>query len=178
MIPTKKQALKILDQYDLPEPVIKHSLLVCEVSDFIGQKMITNGQNVELEKLKAAAILLDLDKAIVGSDYKKHGHVAAQILSKKGMSEIAPLVKKHWVGNIGTSDLNPQTIEEKILFYADKITSTKIVSLEERGFSWLKKLPGKKDRILRNLSLVGKLEEEILSLAKITFKDIEQHFNS
>ena len=177
MIPTKKQCLKILEQYKIPQKIVDHSELVTEVCVFIAENIIRKGQTVNLEMLKAAAMLHDLDKIIIGTDYKKHGSITANILTKQGMGEICSPIIKHSLGHISIQDMKPETIEEKILFYADKICTDKLMSLEERGLDWIQRDPGSKDLILSKLPLVANLENEILINAGISFDDIKKAQN-
>jgi putative nucleotidyltransferase with HDIG domain len=178
MIPTRKQCEKLMIEFDLPKNVISHSELVRDVSCFLAEKLMSKGIKVNLELLKAAAHLHDLDKVITTGNNKEHGICAANILSKRGMGEITLPIRRHALNNISLPDNQPTTIEEKIIFYADKICIEKVISLEERAYSWIKRFPEAKKSILSNISLVAKLEEEILGNAGIRFKDIEDQFNS
>jgi len=177
MIPTRKQCEKLIAEFDLPQNVIDHSNLVRDVSCFLGEKIIIKGIKLNLELIRAAAHLHDLDKLITVANNKKHGLHAANLLSKRGMGEIASPIKKHPLSSISDPINSPNTIEEKVIFYADKICTTKIISVEERAYLWIKKFPKAKNTILNNIVLVVKLEEEILEYAGISFDEISKKFN-
>lgn len=177
MIPTRKQCEKLIIEFDLPKNIITHSELVRDVSCFIGEKISSNGTEINLDLVKAAAHLHDLDKVMTAGNNKDHGFWAANILSKRGMGEITSPIKKHALNNISNPIMQPTTLEEKIIFYSDKICTEKVISLEDRAYYWIKKFPEAKKVILNNITLVAKLEEELLAYAGITFNDIANKFN-
>jgi putative nucleotidyltransferase with HDIG domain len=178
MIPTRKQCEKLIYEFNLPNNVIIHSQLVMEVSCFLADKIESAGIKLNKEVIKAAALLHDLDKTLTLKDNANHGLFAANILIKRGMGEISSPIKKHSLSNISSPNTAPVTYEEKIIFYADKICGEKVISLEERAYLWIKKFPQAKKAILNNIVMVAKLENEILSLANITFEDIIEKFNN
>ena len=51
---------------------------------------------------------------------------------EEGLKELAPIVSRHILDTIITENHSPLTWEQKIVFYADKIVTHKLVSLEER----------------------------------------------
>lgn len=176
MIPTKKQCFKILENYQIPSRIIEHSEMVLYVAVFLADKCNLNNAYVNTDIVKAAALLHDLDKLMVIGNPSKHGFIAADILAKKGMNEITSPIKKHSLSHIkGDLQHKPLTLEEKIIFYSDKICTNKLVSLEDRALAWIKKYPQNTNQILEEINLVGLLEKEILAFAKINFKDIEKH---
>jgi len=177
MIPTRKQCEKIWQEYNIPAPIIEHMELVSRVCVFLGERLENKGEKINTEALKAAALLHDLDKIMIGRNEHNHGFLAAQILEKKGMVDLSGMIKKHALANIASTVNKPESIEEKVLFYADKIASDKIFSLEDRSFSWIENHPEAKKLILEKLPLLAALEQEILTKTDLKFEDIRNKFN-
>lgn len=130
-IPKKEECLELLKKNNTPENVIAHSKAVCKAALEIADKLIEKGVKVNRDLVLAGALLHDIAKP---SNY--HSVKGAEIIEKIGFKEVAELIKKHALSSI--REFQPKTIEEKILFYVDKIVEEdKVVSVEERfeGFA-------------------------------------------
>lgn len=127
-IPSKEECIDILNKNKTPSNVIEHSKAVCRFAEDIAEKLIKKGIKVNKKLVAAAALLHDIERG-------KDNHVieGAKLLKGLGFCEISEVTKKHSLYKIENEEVQPRTIEEKILFYADKrIKGDKIVSLEER----------------------------------------------
>lgn len=131
-IPTEEECLQILKRNKVPENIIRHSVTVADLAVNISAKLQQRGINVNLALVKAASLLHDIKR--LSSNHSRDG---ARFLNDAGFIHVAEIVRKH-----GLKDLNlgvhPQTLEEKIVFYADKrVAEDQIVSIRER-FDMLK----------------------------------------
>jgi|TARA_Y100000310_G_scaffold345855_1_gene471485 putative hydrolase of the HAD superfamily len=133
-IPTKDECLSILAKNNTPSVVIEHSKTVLKVAEDLADTLIKKGIKVDKELVVAAALLHDIERA-------KDNHVSegAKLLASMGLEVVAGVIKKHSLYKLEEKDNQPQTWEEKIMFYADKrAKGNQVVSLEER-FSALEK---------------------------------------
>ena len=126
-IPTEEECLQILRRNNVPENIIRHSVTVADLAVNIAAKLQQRGININLALVKAASLLHDIKR--LSSDHSRDG---ARFLKDAGFIHVAAIVRKH-----GLKDLNlgvhPQTLEEKIVFYADKrVAEDRIVSIRER----------------------------------------------
>jgi len=154
-IPSKKECLAILTKNKTPSNVIEHSKAVCKFAEDIAERLIKKGIKVSKKLVAAAALLHDIER-------EKDNHVieGAKLLKNLGFCEISEVTKKHSLYKIENEEVQPKTIEEKIVFYADKrVKDNKIVSLEER-FEDIKKRYNL--NLTRELEFVKKIEKEIL----------------
>lgn len=157
--------MAILKKHNVPENIVRHSIKVKEVAIKIARKLKKHGKNVNERLVAAAALLHDLDKASTLHETGAHGKVAAAALEKLNMHSVAEIVRKHPVECILSGEL--KTIEEKIVFYADKlVTDDRIVTLEER-FEYLRKRYGLKNKQLMKIINEGykktvELEKELM----------------
>ena len=125
-IPTKKECIAILTKNKTPSNIIKHCKAVCKVAEDVAKKLIKKGIKVNKGLVAAAALLHDAERL-------KKNHVArgARLVKKLGYPEVANVISKHTLYKLKNNE--PKTIEEKIVFYADKrVKHDKIVTLEER----------------------------------------------
>ena len=181
----KKEIQKIYQEFRVPKHVIAHMQMVALIAKKLTSKMQKKGHDVDEKLLENAALLHDVVRCVdfksieeknftkkpqkkdlicwqkLWKKYHKIGHekAMAQILRKKGEHKLANLIAKHGFFSIWKL----KTIEEKILYYADKrVDRDKIVSLKKR-FS-----EGKKRNMSPNddLEFVKKTEEKVFALER------------
>lgn len=153
---TAKEVSKLIREFHVPLHVQRHCKAVADFAVDLGKKFIAAGEKIDLKLLKQAALLHDLlrvadfrtfhpekfpdpvtaeDIAVWKRLREKYGHMhhavaAAEILGKRGFTEMAEIIKKHRFLQI-ENEFN--TWEEKILYYADKrVMHDKVVTLAER----------------------------------------------
>lgn len=165
-VPSEEECMELLKQYNVPENIVEHSIRVKEVALKIARALKEKGVNVDERLVVAASLLHDMDKAeTVGENINMHGKKACEELKKLGMPTVAEIVRKHVLEAILNGEL--KTLEEKIVYYADKrVLGGKIVSLKER-FDYLKERYGLKNKemkknIEKSYPKVVELEKELL----------------
>lgn len=124
-IPTEEEALNLLSKHRVPAPVVEHSKAV---TAFL--KKIASGLTTKRNLLLVAGLLHDIGKCQTNS--AKHGFLGARLLRNEGVDEdIVRMVERHvGVGitkdeaqqiGLPARDFIPETTEEKLLCYADKL---------------------------------------------------------
>lgn len=141
----------------LPEHICKHCDAVGVLGKEYAEGLLKRGTVCRPKAIKAAGELHDLFRFVdfrsngsyapqedeltkkhwkeVAAKYSGKGHEAtcAAFLKERGFSEIAEIVHSHGLNALDEMESPLKTIEQKILFYADKrIMFDKIVSLNER----------------------------------------------
>lgn len=141
----KAQIHKIYQEFQVPKHIIAHMQGVAHVAKVISEKLKKLGTKVNQENIVTAALLHDVvryvdfnlkesDPALwrkLHAKYHKIGHekAMAKILEKRKEKKLAGLIAKH--GFFSVWEL--KTLDEKILYYADKrVDKDKIVSLKIR----------------------------------------------
>lgn len=141
---TKKEIQKIYQEFHVPKHIIAHMKVVAKVAKNLALKLNRKKIKVNTDLIEKAALLHDVVRYVDFKDisdidcwknlwkkYHKIGHekAMAKILKNRGENELAKLIAKH--GFFSIWKLN--SIEEKILYYADKrVNKDKIVSLKTR----------------------------------------------
>ena len=140
-LPTREQALQILRESGCQENVIKHCEAVTELAVEIAKACKKRGLNVNLELVEIGALLHDIGRAKTHSVH--HAVTGAQIGETLGLPEpIIAIIKRHVGGGITAKEAKklgwpkdiytPQTLEEKIITYADKLVEgSKKVPIEK-----------------------------------------------
>jgi|TARA_B100002003_G_C13940803_1_gene456556 putative nucleotidyltransferase with HDIG domain len=173
-LPTKEECFEILKEYEVPQNIIEHSLMVNKVAIFLAKKLVEKSIKINIDLLDRASLLHDLDKIATLKDYYSHGKVSKEILEKKGFLQVGKIVSVHRTDSIKNNMVN--TWEEKLLNYADgRVTNDKIVSLHERFEYGRKNYPefntpeGRESEIKKH-----ELEKEIFSHLDFKPEDLKQ----
>ncbi len=169
-IPSREQCLRLLEKYGTPLHIVEHSLAVERVAVFLAKKMRLAGKKVDEALVSRAALLHDIDKTrTVEEGFRHlHGKISREILEREGLPEIGVVAEKHQA-----LEKKPfGSLEEKIVFYADKrVNHDKVVSLDER-FDYLLSRYGttkeKAGKISACREKIRTLEKEIFSTIRIS----------
>ena len=120
----------MLEESGCSQHVIQHCLKVMEVAKRLTRQLEGQGIKVNAELVETAAILHDIGRSKTHD--LAHGLLGGNILSERGLPEdLRRVVERHVGAGIGKEeavrlglerkDLIPETIEEKIVCYADKL---------------------------------------------------------
>ncbi len=133
-IPTPAECLALLEEYKTPQNIIAHCRKVCEVALRVVDILENRNVCVNRELVLAAALLHDICKM-----QPEHVKLGADLIKKLGYPKVAEVMKTHGLEYIDEPEFIPQTIEQKVVFYADKrVAHDRMVTVGER-FSDLKK---------------------------------------
>jgi uncharacterized protein len=150
-LPSREQALQFLCQSGCSRNVIKHCEAVAELAVEIANACKERGIEVDSELVEIGAILHDIGRSKTHSVH--HAVIGAEIAESLGLPEtVISIIKRHVGGGITTREAKklgwprdiyvPQTLEEKIVSYADKlIEGSKRVPIERTIKNFSKELP-------------------------------------
>jgi len=176
-LPTREEAIQMLREYKMPDNIIAHTMQVNRIANFLAKKINENGTKVNLELVDRASLLHDLDKHLT-LETGNHSAETRKILKEKGFPELADAAANHMLENVIKRN-GLKSIEEKIVYYADKrVNHDEIVPLKER-FVYLRKRYGatfKREEKIKKFELAcNRLEKEIfvLSKTKITLEGMD-----
>ena len=157
-IPTLQECNSLHEQNGTPKGVITHCMAVSSYAVSLANKLRSRGISINVELVRAAAALHDIEKL-------KRNHVVAGYdhVKNLGFLEVAQVMLKHGLEHMGDSSFHPRTMEEKIVFYADKrLLGSEMVPLEKR-FEYIRKKYNY-GSIETEFMFSKKIEEQIASL--------------
>lgn len=150
-LPSREQATLFLRKSGATRNVIRHCNAVAELAVDIARACQKRGLNVDLELVEIGALLHDIGRAKTHSVH--HAITGKEIAESLGLPEpIISIIKRHVGGGITTMEAKqlgwpkdiyvPQTLEEKIVSYADKLVEgSRRVPIEKTINKFSKKLP-------------------------------------
>jgi uncharacterized protein len=157
-IPSVEECFQLLTQCHVPKHIIRHCQATAGLAVELAEKIAANGIEVNVDFVHRACLLHDImrvcdfkkplehkfDDGVSEDDLQKwrqlserykgirHEQAGYEFLKDK-YPEIALAIKKHAYKALIEKENCPQTIEEKLVYYADKrAMHDKIVSLGER----------------------------------------------
>lgn len=125
------EVLELWDKYRLEEPVRKHCITVAKIAMRIAEKIHQKGHAVDMDAVLKGALLHDIGRAITHDPFQ-HFIESAKILREEGVDErIARIAERHFSAGLSAEeaeklglepkDYIPQTLEEKIVSFADNL---------------------------------------------------------
>jgi len=129
-LPSREQALQLLRQSGCKGNLLRHAEAVAQLAADIAMACKEKGLDVNLELVEIGALLHDVGRAKTHSVH--HAVVGGEIARSMGLPDpVISIIKRHVGGGITTREAKrlgwpkdvyvPQTIEEKIVSYADKL---------------------------------------------------------
>jgi len=134
------EALDILREEGADEWLIRHCIAVFGVSVYLASLIMARGRELDMGLVMWGSLLHDLGRTRTHGP--EHGYVSGQMLRERGLGRnLVRLVERHVGGGIDAEEASklglpkrdyvPETIEEKLVCYADKlIASSKVVPFE------------------------------------------------
>lgn len=167
-IPSREQAIQFLRKSGCPKNVMRHCEIVAELAVEIAEAYKKKGTDVDLELVEIGALLHDIGRSKTHS--VNHAVAGAKIARSLGLPEtVVSIIKRHVGSGITAEEAKklgwpkdvyvPQTLEEKIVSYADKlIEGSRRVSIERtiERFRSEKLMPS-------TITRLRKLHKEILA---------------
>ena len=167
-LPNREQAIELLRKNSCSPQVISHCLAVANLAVETAAKLERKGLKLDIKLVEAGALLHDLGRSKAHT--VDHAIIGAQIAKSLGLAEpVIKIIKRHVGAGISTEEAQrlgwpkdnyiPQTLEEKVVSYADKLIAySRRIPIEDE----IEKL--QKENKFEAAERVRKLNEEINSL--------------
>lgn len=176
MIPDDKTINALWDTYQLPSYKRIHCDMVKKVALTIARRINEKHSGILINEhlLTAAALLHDIDKNIEKLPGEHHPDPGVRILKQGHLDEVADIIRTHPLHMILDDKTAPKTMEQQVLFIADKMTKQEVISVQKRFQLWRTE---DRDEISRNVldksyPKVIALRDEIFRHAGITEEEL------
>jgi putative nucleotidyltransferase with HDIG domain len=180
-VPTRTEALRLLLSASPSPRLLRHVTVTAEVAAFLARRARKAGLTVDRRAIETAALLHDIDKALPRDHALValgHGHAGAAYVSEADHPELARAIAVHPVVRLtdGNADEWVRTgpLLERLVTYADKRSTQRVVSLEKRFMRWHRKHPQHRERLEAAHAAARQLEHGICSELNIEPTDVER----
>ncbi len=130
LLPSREQALELLRSNKCPLQVIRHCVAVADLAVKTAKQLEGKGLTINVDLVEAGALLHDLGRS--KNHTVDHAIIGAQMAQTLGMPKsIIRIIKRHVGAGISAGEAAklgwpkdtyiPQTLEEKVICYADKL---------------------------------------------------------
>jgi putative nucleotidyltransferase with HDIG domain len=180
-VPTRTEALSLLLSTSPTPRLLRHVTVVAEVASLLAYRAIQAGVPVDRRLVEAAALLHDVDKALPHDHPLRelgHGKAGAAWVTEAGHPELARTLIAHPVMRFNDPDAAEWVvsgpIEERIVTYADKRATQRVVSLDQRFERWQRQHPRYSDHLAHALKVARCLETSLCQTISMTATDVER----
>jgi len=129
-VPTREEALRLLERTGCSSSVIEHCKAVTSLALKLAEQLADSGVGVNMSLVEAGGILHDIGRSKTHD--VSHGYKGSQIAKALQLpDELVRIIERHVGAGIPTSeavgiglperDYIPETLEEKIIAYADSL---------------------------------------------------------
>jgi putative nucleotidyltransferase with HDIG domain len=139
------------------------------------------GLSVDRRLVETAALLHDIDKALPSDHPVRelgHGHAGAAWLSEAGHPELARAIAAHPVMRLNDPGAEEWIVdaplEERLVTYADKRGTQRVVSLEKRFARWRCKHPSYRDQLDSAFVMASRLEQSVCAALGLEPGEVER----
>jgi len=163
------EALKLLKS-SCQANVVKHCLMVSKKSYELGKLIESNKAKIDVELCRVGGLLHDIGRSKTHD--LKHGIIGAEMLKDHPL--LSRIAKTHIGGGIpkleakelglGNQDLIPESIEEKVVCYADKLVQGD--KFADDASDEIRKLEDKLGKSHGSIKRLMVIEDEINKLVK------------
>lgn len=131
-IPTPDQAEAILLSFDLPAGIVSHSRGVARVAAEAARLVADRGIPLNVELVRMAGLLHDVDKLETRDGGGPHGQVGAERLAALGHDELVAPVASHPVTALLDEDRFPRGWPSVLVSVADRHVAGTFLSTDQR----------------------------------------------
>ena len=164
-LPSKEEALEIVVKSGCSSAVINHCETVAALAKVIAENCKKKGANVNVELVEVGALLHDVGRSKTHD--VNHPILGAEIARRWGLPEnVVKIIERHIGGGITTEEAKqlgwpiksymPQTLEEKIVCYADKLVEGNRTVPVEQALQELSEKLGKEHPAIRRIRAIHK----------------------
>jgi HD superfamily phosphodiesterase len=149
-------------RYAYPKYLVGHSDVVGRIAGVVAAAHRRLGSDIDADKVTLAAYLHDIGRTpLLASDDRDHAELSALVLAAEGMPALGELARRHPVYTVLDEARAPRTLEEKIVYVADRRGGMSVVSLDERMADAIGRHPEHGGSLRRAHPLAREIEREV-----------------
>ena len=141
-----------------------HSRLVGAIAEALIAGRRPSGPRIDADTVVLAAYLHDIGRTpLLAGDPRDHNALSGLILAAEGLGECVELARRHPIYAVLDPNLAPRTLEEKLVYVADRRGGQTVESLEERSRDTARRNPKYTAGIERAIPLAKAIEREVFA---------------
>lgn len=149
--------------------LVRHLRLVAAVAFRLAERLAAAGEPVDPLAAHRGALLHDLAKVSAQGTGVQHDDRAGQILRERRLPDLARIAERHAVWALVDPAKRPETWEERLVCYADRLADgDRLLGVEARLSALLRRRPDLVGEVARYRAAALALEAEIAGRLEVT----------
>jgi HD superfamily phosphodiesterase len=162
--PVRELSTKLFEKYGYPDYLREHSRIVGAIARTLAEAHVARGARIDIDTVVLAALLHDIGRSpLMKGDPREHNELSALILAAEGLGACAEPARRHAIYGVLDPASTPSTLEEKIVFVADRRGGMGIEDLAERAKDTAARHPRFTDDIARAVPIAKRIEAEVFA---------------
>ena len=167
---------RFYDRYAYPDWLRTHSRLVGAIGAVLAKARAAAGDTLDTEAVGLAAHLHDIGRSpLLAGDPREHNELSALILAAEGLTACIEPARRHAIYTVLDPATAPRTIEEKIVYIADRRGGTRIETIEERAKDTAARHPKYADEVARAIPIALAIERDVFSGLPFSAAELAAH---
>lgn len=151
-------------RYRYPDWLAQHSRIVGRIAEALLAGLKPAPKSVDAPTVILGAYLHDIGRSpLLGGDPRDHNVLSGLVLAAEGLSRCVEPARRHAIYTVLDTELAPRTIEEKLVYVADRRGGQTVESLETRAADTAARNPRYADGIRRAIPLAKAIEREVFA---------------
>ena len=163
-------------RYAYPDWLRAHSRLVGAIGAVLAEARAAAGDTLDTEAVGLAAHLHDIGRSpLLAGDPREHNELSALILAAEGLTACVEPARRHAIYTVLDPATAPRTIEDKLVYTADRRGGMRIQAIEERAKGTAARHPKYTDEIARAIPIALAIEREVFSGLPFSAAELAAH---
>ena len=159
---TKAEAL--FKRYRYPDWLESHSRVVGAIAEQLVAARRHGASKLDPDAVVLAAYLHDIGKSpLLAGDPRDHNVLSGLVLAAEGLEQCVEPARRHAIYTVLVPELAPRTIEDKLVYVADRRGGQRVEPLEERARDTARRNPKYAAEIERAIPLAKAIEREVFA---------------
>ncbi len=169
-------AERFYDRYAYPDWLRTHSRLVGAIGAVLAKARAAAGDTLDAEAVSLAAHLHDIGRSpLLAGDPREHNELSALILAAEGLTACVEPARRHAIYTVLDPATAPLTIEDKLVYIADRRGGMRIQAIEERAKDTAARHPKYAQEVARAIPIALAIEREVFSGLPFSAAELAAH---
>jgi HD superfamily phosphodiesterase len=158
------KAQRLFRRYRYPDWLERHSTVVGRIAEALVAGRKPEARAIDDEAVILAAYLHDVGRSpLVSGDARDHNILSGLVLAAEGLEDCVEPARRHAIYTVLDNALAPRTLEEKLVYVADRRGGQTVESLEARANDTAARNPKYADGIRKAIPLAKAIEREVFA---------------
>jgi HD superfamily phosphodiesterase len=169
-------AERFYERYAYPDWLRAHSRLVGAIGAVLAKARTAAGDVLDVDSVALAAFLHDIGRSpLLAGDPREHNELSALILAAEGLPACVEPARRHAIYTVLDPATAPRTIEEKVVYVADRRGGMRIQATLERATDTAARHPKYRDEVARAIPIALDIEREVFAGLPFSAAELAAH---